>query len=190
TGASYTDVNAVLPAKTVLAVIAVLCAVLFFAGAVRRSALLPAVGLGLLVLSAILIGGVYPAIIQQFVVKPNELAHATPYITREIRAPRLAYAGTGTKSRGYSGTSSESSADLLTQSSSLPGFRLMDPAVVSRAFQQLQQVKGFYQFPGTLSVDRYVLPGQRQPQGLVVAGRGLSRPPAGHGQQAHTPLAH
>src|SRR5262249_52163167 len=42
TGASYTDVNAVLPAKTVLAVIAVLCAVLFFAGAVRRSALLPA----------------------------------------------------------------------------------------------------------------------------------------------------
>ena len=41
TGASYTDVNAVLPAKTVLAVIAVLCAVLFFAGAVRRSAMLP-----------------------------------------------------------------------------------------------------------------------------------------------------
>ena len=58
TGASYTDVNAVLPAKTVLAVIAILCAVLFFAGAVRRSAMLPAVGFGLLVLSAILIGGV------------------------------------------------------------------------------------------------------------------------------------
>ena len=36
TGASYTDVNAVLPAKTVLAVIAVLCALLFFAG--RRPA--------------------------------------------------------------------------------------------------------------------------------------------------------
>ena len=50
TGASYTDVNAVPPAKTVLAVIAVLCALLFFAGALRRSALLPAVGLGLLVL--------------------------------------------------------------------------------------------------------------------------------------------
>src|SRR5581483_4713834 len=44
TGASYTDVNAVLPAKTVLAVIAVICAALFFAGAVRRSSMLPAVG--------------------------------------------------------------------------------------------------------------------------------------------------
>jgi len=190
TGASYTDVNAVLPAKTVLAVIAVLCAVLFFAGAVRRSALLPAVGLGLLVLSAILIGGVYPAIIQQFVVKPNELAKETPYITREIRATRLAYAVTGTKYRGYSGTSSESSADLLTQSSSLPGFRLMDPAVVSRAFQQLQQVKGFYQFPDTLSVDRYVLPGERQPQDLAVAVRGLSGPPAGQGNWINTHLVY
>ena len=48
TGASYTDVNAVLPAKTVLAVIAVLCALLFFAGALRRSALLPRSGLACL----------------------------------------------------------------------------------------------------------------------------------------------
>src|SRR5207244_9189597 len=92
TGASYTDVNAVLPAKTVLAVIAVLCAVLFFAGALRRSATLPTVGFGLLVLSAILIGGVYPAIIQQFVVKPNALAKESKYIGREIAASRRAYA--------------------------------------------------------------------------------------------------
>ena len=91
TGASYTDVNAVLPAKTVLAVIAVICALLFFAGAARRSAMLPAVGFGLLVLSAILIGGLYPAIIQQFVVKPNELAKETPYIQREIDSTRQAY---------------------------------------------------------------------------------------------------
>src|SRR5215470_5687193 len=136
TGASYTDVNAVLPAKTVLAVIAVLCALLFFAGAIRRSALLPAVGFGLLVLSAILIGGVYPAIIQQFVVKPNELAKETPYINREIKATRLAYAVTPKTARSpgtarvlpYSGTSTESSAALHAQSANLPGFRLMDPA--------------------------------------------------------------
>ncbi|HKR67751.1 MAG TPA: UPF0182 family protein, partial [Streptosporangiaceae bacterium] len=72
TGASYTDVNAVLPAKTVLAVIAVICAVLLLTGAFRRSALVPGIGFGLLVLSAVLIGGVYPFIIQQFVVKPNQ----------------------------------------------------------------------------------------------------------------------
>src|SRR5262252_6139481 len=193
TGASYTDVNAVLPAKTVLAVIAVLCALLFFAGAIRRSALLPAVGFGLLVLSAILIGGVYPAIIQQFVVKPNELAKETPYISREIKATRLAYAVTlrPAQVRRYSGTSTESSAALHAQSANLPGFRLMDPAVVSRTFQQLQQVKGYYQFPSTLAVDRYLLPGEGPvPQDLAVAVRGLSGPPAGQGNWINTHLVY
>jgi uncharacterized protein len=191
TGASYTDVNAVLPAKTVLALIAVLCALLFFAGAVRRSALLPGVGLGLLVLSAILIGGVYPAIIQQFVVKPNELAKEYPYIRREITQTRLAYGVSKAVVRSYSGTSTDSAATLLNTSSNLPGFRLMDPNVVSRAFEQLQQVKGFYQFPAALSVDRYVLPGDGPvPQDLVVAVRGLSGPPAGQGNWINTHLVY
>jgi uncharacterized membrane protein (UPF0182 family) len=191
TGASYTDVNAVLPAKTVLALIAVLCALLFFAGAIRRSAMLPAVGFGLLVLSAILIGGLYPAIIQQFVVKPNELSKEYPYIQREITQTRLAYGVTNDVVRGYTGTSGQASAALHDESASLPGFRLMDPTVVSRAFQQLQQEKGFYQFPGTLSVDRYVLPGDgKVPQDLVVAVRGLSGPPPGQGNWINTHLVY
>jgi uncharacterized protein len=191
TGASYTDVNAVLPAKTVLALIAVLCALLFFAGAIRRSAMLPAVGFGLLVLSAILIGGVYPAIIQQFVVKPNELAKESRYITREIIGTRRAYGVSGVKDITYGGTSSESSAELASQVANLPGVRLMDPSVVSRTFQQLQQVKGFYQFPSMLSVDRYTLPGEgKLPQDLVLAVRGLSGPPAGQGNWINTHLVY
>src|SRR5690348_4367643 len=150
TGASYTDVNAVLPAKTVLAVIAVLCALLFFAGALRRSALLPAVGFGLLVLSAILIGGVYPAIIQQFVVKPNELAKEYPYIQREINSTRSAYAVNGTRVIPYPGAPLVPPSQLANRVVGLDGLRLMDPAVISETFQQLQQVKGFYQFPAQL----------------------------------------
>ena len=191
TGASYTDVNAVLPAKTILAVIAVLCALLFFAGAVRRSVMLPAVGFGLLVLSAILVGGLYPAIIQQFVVKPNELAKETPYIKREIHGTRLAYGVGGVKVIHYGGISTESSGTLASQTASLPGVRLMDPSVVSRTFQQLQQVKGFYQFPSVLSVDRYLLPGDGGvPQDLALAVRGLSGPPPGQGNWINTHLVY
>jgi len=191
TGASYTDVNAVLPAKTVLAVIAVLCALLFFAGAVRRSSMLPAVGFGLLVLSAIIVGGLYPAIIQQFVVKPNELAKESKYIGREIHGTRLAYAVSGAKVIPYGGVSTESSGTLASQTSGLPGVRLVDPSVVSRTFQQLQQVKGFYQFPSVLSVDRYRLPGGGNvPQDLALAARGLSGPPAGQGNWINTHLVY
>ena len=161
TGASYTDVNAVLPAKTVLAVIAVICAALFFAGAIRRNSLLPAVGFGLLVLSAVIIGGVYPAIVQQFVVKPNELAKEGPYLTREINSTRArvrAHEGAGdARTRRCRPSRRRSWAQ---QAAALPDVRQLDPGVVSAAFQQLQQVKGYYKFAGVLSVDRYQVPGQ------------------------------
>jgi len=191
TGASYTDVNAVLPAKTVLAVIAVICAVLFFAGAVRHSAMLPAVGFGLLVLSAIIIGGVYPAIIQQFVVKPNELAKESKYIAREISSTRTAYAVSGVRVIAYPGAPSVPPSKLAGQVVGLNGLRLMDPAVVSATFQQLQQVKGFYQFPNQLSVDRYRLPsGGSTPQDVVVAVRGMGGPPQGQGNWINTHLVY
>jgi uncharacterized protein len=192
TGASYTDVNAVLPAKTVLAVIAVLCALLFFAGAIRRSAMLPAVGFGLLVLSAILIGGVYPAIIQQFVVKPNELAKESKYIGREIHSTRLAYGINKVSVNPYPGVSTDSSRKLAAEVSGLPGIRQMDPAVVSESFQQLQQVKGFYQFPSILSVDRYPVTGATtsDPRDVVIAARGLPGPPPGQGSWFNTHLVY
>jgi uncharacterized membrane protein (UPF0182 family) len=179
TGASYTDVNAVLPAKTVLAVIAVICAGLFFAGALRRNAMLPAVGFGLLVLSAVIIGGVYPAIVQQFVVKPNELAKEGPYLSREIDATRAAYGIRNVQVTPYSAVSTEPTAQLAGQAGSLPDVRQLDPGVVSAAFQQLQQVKGYYTFPGVLSVDRYAVPGNSVPQDMIVGVRDMSGPPAG-----------
>jgi uncharacterized membrane protein (UPF0182 family) len=192
TGASYTDVNAVLPAKTVLAVIAVLCALLFFAGAARRSAMLPAVGFGLLVLSAILIGGLYPAIIQQFVVKPNELAKETPYIHREIRTTRQAYGLSSTvRVAPYSATTHVSQSALDAEVSTLKGMRLLDPDVVSPTFQQLQQVKSYYQFPANLAMDRYLRPGAGPlPQDTVVAVRGMGGPPPGQGNWINTHLVY
>lgn len=90
-GASYTDVNAVLPAKTVLAAIAVLCAALFFATAARHDPLVPVVGSGLLVLSAIAIGGVYPAAVEQFSVTPHELARETTYLNRQLAGTSRAF---------------------------------------------------------------------------------------------------
>jgi uncharacterized protein len=179
TGASYTDVNAVLPAKTVLAVIAALCAALFFVGAARRSSMLPAVGFGLLVLSAVIIGGVYPAIIQQFVVKPNQLAKETPYLRREIYWTREAYGLSGVQVTPYPAASAEPSALLAKQAAALPDVRLLDPSVISSAFQQLQQVKGYYRFPGVLSVDRYKVPGSSVPQDMIVGVREMAGPPAG-----------
>jgi uncharacterized membrane protein (UPF0182 family) len=84
TGATYTDVNATLPAKAILTGIAVVCALLFFANIVRRSWLLPAAGTALMVVSSVLIAGIYPGAIQQFQVKPSESSKEAPYIQKNI----------------------------------------------------------------------------------------------------------
>src|SRR5207249_11292019 len=103
TGLRYVDANAYLPAKTILFCIAVICALLFFATLWRRTWQLPVIGFGLMVLSAILIGGLYPAIIQKFQVQPNEAAKEAPYIQKNIDATRAAYGIDGSRVTDYGG---------------------------------------------------------------------------------------
>ncbi|MFF7363367.1 UPF0182 family protein [Streptomyces sp. NPDC008125] len=163
TGLRYVDANAYLPAKTILFCIAVICAVLFFATLWRRTWQLPVIGFGLMVLSAILIGGLYPAIVQKFQVQPNEQAKEAPFIQKNIKATRDAYDIDDAQVDDYAGKSTETEgAALRTQADAAASYRVMDPNVVSPAFQQLQQKRNYYQFPATLDVDRYEEDGKEQ----------------------------
>lgn len=163
TGLRYVDANAYLPAKTILFIIALICAVLFFATLWRRTWQLPVIGFGLMVLSAVLIGGLYPAIVQKFQVQPNEQAKEAPYIKKNITATREAYGIDGSKVTDYAGTSDLKGKDkqkLRDAADSTASLRMLDPNIVSPTFQQLQQVRGYYQFPSTLDVDRYKVDGK------------------------------
>ena len=68
----YTDVNAVIPTKAILAVAAIIVAILFIVSAVIGRWRLPLIGTGMLVITAIVAGGIYPWAIQQFQVIPSE----------------------------------------------------------------------------------------------------------------------
>lgn len=155
TGLRYVDANAYLPAKSILTIIAAICAVLFFATLWRRGWQLPVIGLGLMVLSAVLIGGVYPALVQQFQVRPNEQAKETEYIQKHMESTKDAYDIADAQIEDYSGTSEAEPETLRDAVNTTASIRLLDPSVVSPAFQQIQQVRGYYQFPAALDVDRY-----------------------------------
>ncbi|SEF84907.1 hypothetical protein SAMN05216223_102240 [Actinacidiphila yanglinensis] len=162
TGMRYVDANAYLPAKTILFSIAVICALLFFATLWRRTWTLPTIGFGLMVLSAVLIGGLYPAIVQKFQVQPNEAAKEAPYIQRNIDATRAAYGIDHTVESDYKGTSKTPAAKLRADAGSAASIRVLDPNVVSPTFQQNQQSGSYYSFPSTLDVDRYTVDGKEQ----------------------------
>ena len=172
TGLTYTDVNAVLPAKAILAAIAVVCSLLFFANIVRRSWLLPAAGTALLVISSVLIAGVYPGVIQQFQVKPSESSKEAPFIQRNIDATRAAYDLNGVEIQDYNATLSTSAGQLAKDAATIANIRLMDPNVLSATFRQLQQIKPYYAFPQSLDIDRYKVNGVSRD--TVVAVRELN----------------
>ena len=172
TGLTYTDVNAVLPAKSILTGIAIICSLLFFANIIRRSWVLPAAGLALLGISSFLISGVYPALIQQFQVKPSESAKESPYIQRNIESTRAAYGLDKVEVNDYQATIDTSAGQLNNDVDTVANIRLMDPNVLSSTFRQLQQIKPYYTFTESLDVDRYMIDGKMRD--MVVAVRELN----------------
>ena len=167
-GAMYTAVNANLPAQLILAVISVLVAGLFLVAAFKGTWKLPAVGLGVTVVSALVICGAYPALVQQFKVTPNERNLEQPYIQRNIDATLAAYGLDDVEYNTYSARTDASAGQLRQDSQSTSQIRLLDPGIVSPTFRQLQQSRPYYTFESQLSVDRYVIDGDRRDTVIAV----------------------
>jgi uncharacterized membrane protein (UPF0182 family) len=165
TGASYADINAALPAKTILFWIAIIIAILVIASLWLKSARLPGIAFVVLLLLSIVINGIYPAIVQQFTVKPNASQKEAPYISRNIAATRAAYGINSTADGGtvdyanYNVTATPSTSDLDATSPTISDIRILDPNVLSPTFTQQQQLKNVYGFAGKLDVDRYDING-------------------------------
>ena len=172
TGALYTDVEAVIPTKTILTVASVIVALLFIVSAVIGRWRLPIIGTAMLIITAIVAGGVYPWIVQQYQVRPSELSKEAPYIQRNIDLTREAYGLEETEVIDYKATVEANAGALAKDSGTTSNIRLLDPNVVSPAFSQLQQFRQYYQFPETLNVDRYDIDGEVQD--TVIAVRELN----------------
>ena len=186
TGASYTDVNALLPAKTILVFAAAFCALAFFANIAVRNLRLPAAALVLLLMSSLVIGVAYPAIVQQFVVKPSADQREADYISRAIEATRNAYGLTDDRvtyvnyaqsTTGEEVDTDAVQAELRADTATIPNARLLDPNVLAATFTARQQIRNVYGFPEKLDIDRYTLPnpvtGEPLTRDYVVAVREL-----------------
>ncbi|WP_059021680.1 UPF0182 family protein [Mycobacterium sp. M26] len=175
TGAGYTDINAVLPAKLILMAIALICAAAVFSALFLRDLRIPAIGLVLLLLSSLIVGAGWPMIVEQISVKPNAAQKESEYISRSITATRQAYGLTNDSVtyRDYSGTAPTTAQQVAADRATTSNIRVLDPTIISPAFTQFQQGKNFYYFPDQLSIDRYAGPDGNL-RDFVVAARELN----------------
>ncbi|MFJ9366052.1 UPF0182 family protein [Nocardia sp. NPDC101769] len=174
TGGSYTDINAVLPAKLILLSIAVICAIAFFAGVVLRDLRIPAMAAALLVLSSVLVGAVWPLLVEQFSVRPNAATKEQAYIERNIEATREAYGLTQDKVQyvDYKGEATKDPVTVPADQQTIKNIRLLDPNLLTQTFiQRNLQLQNFYGFPDPLDIDRYTINGEMGD--YIVAAREL-----------------
>ncbi|CAN5351248.1 UPF0182 family protein [soil metagenome] len=162
TGASYSDVNATIPGLQILAGIAVIVAILFLIAAFIGRWRLPVIGTVLLIVSALILGSLYPWVVQRFQVDPSEKSLEQPYLQDNINATRDAYGVADVETIPYNATTTAQAGALRSDAATTSSIRILDPALVSGTFAALQQFRQYYQFPTDLNVDRYTIDGKSQ----------------------------
>ncbi len=158
-GASYTDVHAQIPAYQALIVIAIACGLALIVNIRFRGWRLPALALGVWIGASVLVGGVYPALVQQFRVAPNEIAAEEPYIKRNIAMTRKAFGLDEIEVRAFPAAESLTATDVAANADTLSNVRLWDPGIVRQSYQQLQGIRPYYDF-ADVDVDRYTIDGK------------------------------
>ncbi|MBD3688929.1 UPF0182 family protein [Winkia sp. C62] len=156
-GAMYTAVHAQMPARLILAIIALLIAVLFLIAAFKGSWYLPVAGVAVLVVSGLVLGLGYPLVIQRFKVVPNERDLESPYIQRNIDATYAAYGMENLEYENYTARTDATAGQLREDSVTTSQIRLLDPEIIAPTVRQMQQSRQYYTFADQFSVDRYTL---------------------------------
>lgn len=191
TGLHYTDDHARLTAKLVVAIIAFLVAALFLVNVFFPRPIVPLTGVVLMLVASLVLGLGYPSIVQTFNVKPNEPDKEAPYITAHMAATRQAFGISEVPIEDYEAVTKVQPGQLKEDAAALPGIRLMDPTIVGKTFEQLQQVRNYYSFPdNSIDVDRYTIDGRETD--VVVAVRELNQAgiPDKNWNNLHTVFTH
>jgi uncharacterized membrane protein (UPF0182 family) len=168
TGASYSDVNAAIPGSQILALISVVVALLFLVAAFVGKWRLPVVATGLMVVSSLILGGLFPWAVQTFQVIPNERVLESPYIQRNLDATSKAFGIDTVERVEYNAVVDAEPGALREDAETTASIRILDPALVSSSFRQLEQFRQYYNFPNQLDVGRYEIDGKVQDTVLAV----------------------
>lgn len=180
TGVNYTDANAVIPGLQILALISVAVAATFLITAFIARWRIAIISTALMVASSLVLGGLYPWIVQTFIVVPNERTLESPFLQHNIEATRTAFELEGVNVIEYDAKVVAEAGALRNDAKTTASIRIIDPALVSDAFRQLEQYRQYYSFPNRLHVGRYQIDGQVQD--TVVAVRELNQAGLGESQ--------
>jgi uncharacterized membrane protein (UPF0182 family) len=158
-GASHTDVNAQVPALNLLIIISLLAAVILLVNVRFRGWTLPLVAVGLWLVTSIVVGGIYPALVQRLVVQPDEVNKEAPFVQNNIEFTRDAYSLGAVEVAEFAASPDLTPEALAANSPTIQNIRLWDPGVLNTTYRQLQNIRTYYDI-ADVDVDRYEINGE------------------------------
>jgi uncharacterized membrane protein (UPF0182 family) len=170
-GASYADIHAGIPAQWTLLVIVILFMALVLFAIWRRRLRLIFFGLGGWVFLAIIVGLIYPAIVQRFQVQPNELALETPYISYNIEFTREAFGLNNIEEQSFPADPMPTREDIKENEVTVDNIRLWDHRPLKDTYNQIQSIRLYYDFDD-VDIDRYTIDDQYRQ--VMLSARELS----------------
>lgn len=169
-GASFTDVNAQVPALNLLIFISIISAIILLVNVWFKGWSLPAVALGIWLVTSIGVGGIYPSLVQRFSVEPNELNKELPYVQHNLDFTRFAYGLDEVDVRQFNASTDLTAEIIDANRPTINNIRLWDPGVLAETYPELQNIKTYYNFDD-VDVDRYIIDGELTQ--VMTAARGL-----------------
>lgn len=169
-GAGFTDIYGHLISLKILMFLLALLAILFLVNMRYRGLRLPIIGAAVVLLVAVLLGGLYPALLQKLFVSPNELDKERPFIEHSIKYTRAAYQLEKIKTTELDYVAQPDKATLRENSAVINNVRVWDPAPLRDTYKQIQEIRLYYDF-NDIDIDRYMIDGR--PQQLMLAAREL-----------------
>jgi uncharacterized membrane protein (UPF0182 family) len=158
-GASYTDVNAQLPALNLLILISLVAAAILLLNLRFRGWTLPIVALSLWLGTSVLVGGLYPTLVQRFSVVPDEVNKEEEFVGYNIDATLAAYGLENIEVSSFAASADLDREILGENQATVDNIRLWDPGVLTTTYKQLQNIKTYYDITD-VDVDRYVIDGE------------------------------
>ncbi len=170
-GAGYTDLHARLPAFWVMGALALLVAVALLVSLRRPGWRIPAGAAGFYIVARLLMVEAYPAIVQDYRVKPNELGLETEYLERNIQSTRLAYALDRIEVEPFEAAEGLDMGDIRANPLTIENVRVWDDRPLLTTYAQIQEIRLYYDFVD-VDVDRYEIDGRLRQ--VMLAGRELN----------------
>ena len=148
--------HAQVPAQWILLSVVVLLAGVVAISIWQRNFRLILYGIGGWTVAAIIIGGIFPALIQRFQVEPSELVREGPYIEYNIQFTREAFGLNRIEEESFPAEDMPNIQDIVQNETTLSNIRLWDPRPLKDTYNQIQSFRPYYDF-NDVDVDRYII---------------------------------